>query len=148
MRCIVRFAWLVLFSVFLLLSDLSCKNCNPLFVNEVWGTWRLVRVDSPTRTQTSFPDEHTLKIASAFDAARNQFDQETLFVNGKETGKNDWGSFDPDCPNLSFVAIYKDQPFLRKYWILDRSQGLRATGYVDKIGGPADTLTYFYERVR
>ena len=148
MKQIRKTGILVLMSALLFVADSGFKNCNFLFYQEAWGTWRLVRVDSPTNTQTSFPVEQTLKIASAFDQSRNQFDQETLFVDGKETGKNDWKTFNPDCPNLSFVAIYKDQPLLRKYWILDRSQRLRATGYVDKIGGPADTLMYYYDRVR
>ncbi len=47
---------------------------------------------------------------------------------------------------MSFTAIY-DSPLRRKYWITNRSQGLRATGYVEQIGGKADTLMYYYERV-
>lgn len=148
MNYVKQTAWIISFSISVLLADSSCKQCNFLFFDESWGTWRLVRLDSPTKAQTSFPVEQTLKIASAFDAAGNQFNQETLFMDGKETGKQDWLSIDPDCPNLSFVAIYKDQPLLRKYSILNRSQNLRATGYIDKIGGKADTLAYFYERVQ
>jgi hypothetical protein len=127
-------------------TDSGCNNCNALFINDAWGTWALVRLDSPSKTQTVFPVKQTLKIALEYDRSGNTFTGETLLSGNTTVGSKQWETFDPDCRNTSFIAIY-DKALRRKYRIYDRTQRLRATGYVDQIGGKADTLMYYYERI-
>lgn len=147
MKQLRRITLLIILSGLQLVMDTGCNECNPLFYQQAWGTWLLVRLDSPAGTQTVFPVRQTLKIALSADRSGDSFDEETLYTDDKEIGRNRWETFDPDCRNNTFTAIY-DQALRRKYWITNSRQGLRATGYVDQIGGKADTLTYYYQRVQ
>jgi hypothetical protein len=133
-------------SALLLITDSGCNKCNALFFQEAWGTWALVRLDSPSKTQTAFPVKQTLKISLENDRSGNTFTKETLINDNISVGSNQWETFDPDCRNTSFTAIYSGA-LRRKYWLSDRNQRLRATGYVNQIGGEADTLTYYFERI-
>ncbi|MBC3789335.1 hypothetical protein [Spirosoma utsteinense] len=136
-----------LVSMLILIADAGCNKCNMLFFQEAWGNWALVQLDSPSKTQTVFPVKQMLKIALENDRSGNTFTGETLFTNNVNVDNKQWESFDPDCRNSSLTAIY-NKTFRRKYWLSERNQRLRATGYVDQIGGKADTLIYYYTRVQ
>lgn len=135
-------------SGFLLLVNSGCNNCSPIFRDDAWGTWLLVRLDSPSGTQTVFPVKQTLKIALDADRYGNSFTGETLFSDDKPIDTKQWETTaNSDCRNRSFTAVY-DRTLQRKYSIADRSQTLLASGYVDQVGGKADTLKYYYKRVQ
>lgn len=122
-----------------------CSTNKGVFVfDESRGAWQLVRVESPTGTQSQFPEPQTLTIALEpvmYSAAVNR---ETFRSDTTTVKKIEWDTVDENCREESFVVTY-DNRQQRKYWI--SGQTLRATGYVDEVGGKADTLMYFYERV-
>ncbi|WP_247233468.1 perphorin family protein [Telluribacter sp. SYSU D00476] len=85
-------------------------------------------------------------IALEADRRGNSVTRETLRSDTTTVERLEWDVLDANCRKQSFVVIYDNQ-LRRKYWLSKGSQTLRATGYVDELGGKADTLMYFYERV-
>ncbi len=126
--------------------DPCSMNSGGIFYQSSEGTWQLVRVESPTRIQTQFPEPQTLMIALEADRRGNSVTRETLRSDTTTVERLEWDVLDANCRKQSFVVIYDNQ-LRRKYWLSKGSQTLRATGYVDELGGKADTLMYFYERV-
>ncbi|HEV7351096.1 hypothetical protein [Telluribacter sp.] len=147
----IRLLLLILVSTGTVTTQSSCNHCSPdrggIFYQGSLGTWRLIRIESPSRNQTQFSEPQTLKIALEADSRGNSVARETLRSDTTTVERLEWDTVDlKNCRQQSFVVIY-DNRQQRKYWLSEQGQTLRATGYVDELGSKADTLMYFYERV-
>jgi hypothetical protein len=146
----LRLLLLILIATGISLTHWACDPCRQskggVFINNIYGTWRLIRIESPTRTQTQFPKTQTLKIALEADSRGNSIMRETLRSDTTFIERLEWTTGDSDCRKL-IVSTNYDNRKQRKYWLSEQGQTLRATGYVDELGSKADTLMYFYERV-
>ena len=143
-------AWLIgLVTVVLLFVHSSCKEqCGPesssILYQYSYGTWRLAKIVSPTRTQTVFAKKQTLKVYFSNGRLPGPNTKETIFRDTTTIAQNEWLSYDPDCANLNFIVTYDNVTLKRKYWVSSKGEELRATGYVNQLGSKADSLMYFY----
>jgi hypothetical protein len=146
----LRLLLLILIATGTCLTNWGCDPCSqnkgPGFVGNAYGTWRLLRIESSTRTQTQFIKPQTLTIAIEKGRLGGAVTRETLRSDTTTVEKLEWESGDRNCRELELTITY-DNRQRRKYWISEQGQTLRATGYVDELGSKADTLMYFYERV-
>lgn len=145
----LRISLISLMTVVLLIANSSCsENCGPenssTLYQRSYGTWRLVKIVSPTRTQTAFTQKQTLKIYFSSGRLPGPNTKEILFSDTTTITKNEWLSYDPDCKNRSFLVNYDNITLQRKYWVNDKIDELRATGYVSQVGSKADSLMYYY----
>lgn len=134
----------------ILIMDSACNQCGPnsggLFIQEAWGDWQLVRETRPSLTLTSFSTIRSIQIKPGGDRNGNAVTKERLYDDSTLVNSLQWDVWDPDCKRRTFVVSYDtNRPIWRKYWVRDNF--LFASGYLQTIGGDADTITYQYKRI-
>ncbi len=154
----VRKSLFLLFVIICLLTTLdSCNKCSMdsggIFFQQLWRTWKLVKVVYPSKTQTIFPYIEMLKIGLSDDGHGNAITKEIIVRTSPPTkdsvhiGTNEWRGFGENCSNTTVSVMYSNG-LQRKYFLSNRGEAVEATEYTNQIGGSSDTIRYFYESVQ
>ncbi len=126
-----------------------CKNATPLPLKQ---KWKLVKVISKRQASIAFNSDEVL----VFDTdpthsthyeqiyLNQVLDHSTSLASSKILGEL------VDCKSTTVGSVtieYPDGRFRKYTFVIDNPTSMEATGYVNKLGGSADTLQYFYERI-
>ncbi len=143
---------LAIFLLVYILASLGCQPCKNATALPLKQKWKLVKVISKRQASIAFNSgevlvfdtdpTHTIYYEQIY--LNQVLDHSTSLASSKVLGEL------VDCQSSTVGSVTLEYPdgLFRKYtFVTTNPTSIEATGYVNKLGGNADTLQYFYERI-